>query len=103
MESWLIRPGMFFGDCMEWWGDLNRRRSEHEGVDFAEGLDSSEQITNLPEGTPVRAMLSGEVVSVLDDFLGKTLLVRHPEVVNKSGAVLYTQYSHILPVTLDIL
>jgi hypothetical protein len=100
LESWLIRPGMFFGDRMEWWGDGNRRRSEHEGVDFAEGLDPNGMIANLPEGTPVRAMLRGEVASVLDDFLGRTVLVRHPEIVNKSGAVLYTQYSHIRPVTL---
>jgi murein DD-endopeptidase MepM/ murein hydrolase activator NlpD len=96
-ESWAFRPGMFFGDRIEWWGDRNRRRSEHEGIDFAEGRQSNGRIAGIPEGTPVRALEDGEVAAVLDDFLGKTIVVRHPRFVNKDGAVLHTQYSHILP------
>jgi len=97
MESWTFRPGMVFGDRIEWWGDRNRRLSEHEGIDFAEGLCSKAQVRKIPEGTPVRALDNGEIISILDDFLGKTILVRHPSTVNKDGSVLYTQYSHILP------
>ena len=99
-ESWVFRAGRLFGAHTEWWGDGNRRYAEHEGIDFAEGRDSNGLIRPIPEGTPVRAIESGEIAGVLDDFLGKTILVRHPQTVNKNGSVLYTQYSHILPADL---
>ena len=97
-ESWVFRAGKLFGACTEWWGDQNRRYAEHEGIDFAEGRDSDGLLRPMPEGTPVRAIEDGEIAVVLDDFLGKTILIRHSQTVNKQGSVLYTQYSHILPV-----
>jgi hypothetical protein len=33
-ERWIFGPGMMFGDRIEWWGDRNRRRTEHEGLDI---------------------------------------------------------------------
>ena len=96
-KSWVFRAGKLFGAQTEWWGDGNRRYAEHEGIDFAEGRDSDGLIRPIPEGTPVRAIENGEFACILDDFLGKTILVRHPHMVNRHGSVLYTQYSHILP------
>ncbi len=96
-EYWIFRPGMLFGDHIEWWGDRNRRRTEHEGLDFVEGVRPGAALCGIPEGTPVRAMADGEVVSVLDDFLNKTLVVRHPDATNGSGDVFYTFSSHIQP------
>ncbi len=96
-EYWIFRPGMLFGDHIEWWGDRNRRRTEHEGLDFAEGMRPGAAICGIPEGTPVRAMADGKIVSVLDDFLYKTIVIHHPEVTNETGDVFYTFTSHIHP------
>ncbi len=96
-ESWVFRAGKLFGAHTEWWGDGNRRYAEHEGIDFAEGRDSNGLIRPIPDGTVVRAIEEGEIAVILDDFLGKTILVRHPHLVNQHGSVLVTQYSHILP------
>ncbi len=95
---WTFRPGMLFGDRMEWWGDRNRRRSEHQGIDFAEGLNAEGGIQGIPDQTPVYALADGEVVAVLDDFLGKSVVMRHPAIKNESGDVFYTFLSHIRPV-----
>jgi murein DD-endopeptidase MepM/ murein hydrolase activator NlpD len=98
-ERWIFRPGMLFGDKIEWWGDRNRRRTEHEGLDFVEGLHTDETTRSVPETTPVCAMADGNAVAVLDDFLGKTVVMRHPSVTNGRGDVLYTFLSHIRPVS----
>jgi murein DD-endopeptidase MepM/ murein hydrolase activator NlpD len=98
-EDWVFRPGMLFGDRIEWWGEGNRRRTEHEGIDFAEGLLPGAGIRSIPEGTPARAIADGEIIAFLDDFLGKTALVRHSEIVDKNGDIFHTFYSHIQPAT----
>jgi murein DD-endopeptidase MepM/ murein hydrolase activator NlpD len=100
-ERWIFRPGMRFGDCMEWWGDGNQRRTEHEGLDFAEGLSSDGGIRNIPEGAPVRALADGEIVAFLDDFLGKTIVMRHSRIVDRNGDVFHALYSHIRPSVLQ--
>jgi hypothetical protein len=99
-ESWVFRAGKLFGAHTEWWGDGNRRYAEHEGIDFAEGRDADGLIRPMPEGTPVRAVGNGEIAAVLDDFLGKTILVRHPQLLNEHGSVFFSQYSHIVPADL---
>jgi hypothetical protein len=94
---WILRCGMFFGDRIEWWGDRARRRTEHEGLDFAEGAHACAKIRSIPEGTPARALADGEVVAILNDFLGKTIVMRHSGITNETGSVFYTLLSHIRP------
>ena len=98
LTSWVFHPGMLFGDPMEWWSDGYRRRTQHEGVDFAEGVRPGFGICRIPEGTPVGSILEGESVAVLDDFLAKTIVVRHSTILNAKGDVFYTLFSHIQPV-----
>jgi murein DD-endopeptidase MepM/ murein hydrolase activator NlpD len=95
-QSWTFYEGMLFLDRMEWWGTKSRRRTEHEGIDFAMGKNA-EGISPIPSGTPVRAIANGEVVAVLKDFLGKTVIAQHPTVRDESN-IFYTLYSHIQPV-----
>jgi murein DD-endopeptidase MepM/ murein hydrolase activator NlpD len=97
-ESWKFRRGMFFGDRIEWWGNRNRRRTLHEGIDFAEGSRSDGSVRPVP-AVPVRSIADGEIVSLLDDFLNKTVVVRHPGIRNEAGAMFYTFFSHIQPQT----
>jgi hypothetical protein len=97
-ESWMFRRGMFFGDHVEWWGDKNRRRTLHEGIDFVEGLCADGMTGSIPEGIPVHAIAEGELIATLDDFLNKTVVTRHPAIRNEEGYALHTLYSHIHPV-----
>ncbi len=96
-QSWAFRRGMFFGDRIEWWQTKNRRRTLHEGIDFAEGLGPDGTVQLIPEGTPVRALADGEIISLLDDFLNKTVILRHSAIRTEEGEVFCTLYSHIRP------
>jgi hypothetical protein len=97
LKSWNFCKGMFFGDHIEWWGDGNRRRTAHEGIDFTQGFLPDGSIHYIPEGTPVRSIESGDLVSIIDDFLNKTLLVRHSKIRDEAGSVFHTLLSHIQP------
>jgi hypothetical protein len=96
-KCWIFRPGMLFGDPMEWWGDGCRRRTEHEGLDFAVGLLPGGGICNIQEGILIRSLAEGEVVAVLDDFIGKTVVVRHAAFCRSDGYVFHSLLSHIQP------
>ena len=93
-ERWRFRPGMAFGERTEWWGQRSRRRTVHEGLDFVEGFRDGE-VRLIPEGVPVRAIASGEVVATLDDFMGNTIVVRHSLPALPGGEVFHTLLSHI--------
>jgi murein DD-endopeptidase MepM/ murein hydrolase activator NlpD len=93
-NRWRFRPVMAFGERTEWWGQRGRRRTVHEGLDFVEGF-SRDEVRLIPEGVPARAIASGEVVAVLDDFMGKTIVVRHPSPTLSGGEVFHTILSHI--------
>jgi len=93
-DKWRFRPGMAFGDRTEWWGPRGRRRTVHEGLDFVEGFSGGEARL-VPEGVPARAIASGEVVVTLDDYMGKTVVVRHPSLTQPDGNVFHTLVSHI--------
>jgi len=93
-DGWRFRPGMVFGERTEWWGPRGRRRTVHEGLDFVEGF-SGDEVRLIPEGVPARAVAAGEVVAALDDFMGKTIIVRHPSPALPGGEVFHTLMSHI--------
>ena len=98
-KYWIFDRGMLFGDCVEWWGDCARRRTKHEGIDFAKGFRTGSGICSIPEGVPVRSIADGEVTAILDDFMGKTVVVRHPSIARANGDVFHTLLSHIQPHT----
>jgi murein DD-endopeptidase MepM/ murein hydrolase activator NlpD len=93
-DRWRFRPGMAFGERTEWWGPRGRRRTVHEGLDFVEGFRGGE-VSLIPEGVPVRAIASGEIAATLDDFMGKTVVVRHPSLTLPCGKIFHTLLSHI--------
>ncbi len=96
-KCWIFLPGMLFGNRIEWWGDGCRRRTEHEGLDFATGILHNGEICSIPEGVPARALADGEVAAVLDDFIGKTVVVRHSTISRPNGDIFHTLLSHIQP------
>jgi hypothetical protein len=96
-KCWIFLPGMLFGTHIEWWGDGCRRRTEHEGLDFATGILHNGEVCSIQEGVPARALADGEVVAVLDDFIGKTVVVRHATISRPNGDIFHTLLSHIQP------
>jgi hypothetical protein len=96
-ESWIFRPGMLFGDQMEWWGECSRRRTVHEGIDFAEGWHPTEGRRAVLEGTPVHSIANGEVIAIMDDFIGKTVVLRHSAIKQANGDVFHAFLSHLQP------
>jgi murein DD-endopeptidase MepM/ murein hydrolase activator NlpD len=96
-DSWMFRSGMLFGDPVEWWGECNRRRTVHEGIDFAEGWHPVEGKRAISEGTPVRSIAEGEVVAIVDDFIGKTVITRHPAIRHANGDLFHSFLSHMQP------
>lgn len=94
VSSWYFRRGTLFGECSEWWGERSRRRTAHEGIDFAEG-DPGSGLRPIPEGLPVHLPAEGETIAFLDDFLGTTVVVRHPDSVRENGEVFHTLLSHL--------
>jgi murein DD-endopeptidase MepM/ murein hydrolase activator NlpD len=96
-KYWIFDRGMLFGDCIEWWGECSRRRTVHEGIDFAKGFRPDSGISSIPEDVPVRSIAEGEVTAIFDDYIGKTVVVRHPSITRPNGDVFHTLLSHIQP------
>jgi hypothetical protein len=97
-EYWIFQSGMLLGDCAEWWGDGCQRRTEHEGIDFASGFRTGTGCIPIEGGIPIRSISDGAVVAILDDFIAKTVVLRHSVLVRSNGDVFYTFISHIQPV-----
>jgi len=94
--EWLFYPGMLFNSDDKWWGDLSARGTPHEGLDLSLYRDHNGRNLSLESGTMVPVMYDGEVVRVINDFLGKTIFVRHSKFGN-SVQDFYTVYGHVMP------
>ncbi len=96
-DHWIFYPGMLFGDCMEWWGDGRLRRTIHEGIDFAKGFRCGKGVGAIAAEIPVHSITDGEVAAILDDFIGKSVVVRHSGITRENGDIFHTLLSHIQP------
>ncbi len=77
-EEWIFYPGMLFNELEKWWGDKKGERyRSHEGLDLFLYRDQKGKIHRLDKNTRVPAMHDGVVVSILDDFLGKSVIMEH--------------------------
>ncbi|MFA7382077.1 MAG: hypothetical protein WC001_01360 [Desulfurivibrionaceae bacterium] len=93
--TWLFLPGMRFADTQAWWQDT-LRQSPHEGVDLLYLADRTGQRQELPKQALVPPLWAGEVMAVFEDFLGSTVVVRHP-VMDGHGWRLLSLYGHVHP------
>lgn len=76
--TFVIKPGAEFGASHLWWGRRRPRQTLHEGVDFQEVLKDG-SVEQLLPGFWVPAIADGVVVAVFDDFLARTVVMRHSE------------------------
>ena len=97
-KEWIFYPGMLFHDTEAWWTDNGVRPTPHEGIDLCFYRDSTGQERRIDSGTKIPVMYTGDIVHIHDDFLGKSIYVKH-SMNNKSGDTLHTIYGHTAPVT----
>ncbi|BBO15799.1 conserved hypothetical protein [Candidatus Brocadia pituitae] len=95
-KEWVFYPGMVFNNQYKWWGNGGIRQRPHEGLDFCFYRDVAGQDHSLDEKTKIPVMYTGEIVSIHDDFLGKSLFVRHA-IFDDYENRLHTIYGHTNP------
>ena len=94
--EWIFHPGMLFGSGNKWWGGGGSRSLPHEGLDFLAYKTKKSGIGNINEMTRVPALFDGRVVHIIDDFLGKSIFIRH-DIYHIDRKRLYTVYGHLVP------
>lgn len=94
LEAWLFYPGMLFGDRVIWWGDKGRRTTPHEGIDFHGYRAADGSKRSLSVDTQIPVLYDGQIVHIVNDFLGRTIFVRHPRL-GKNNRELYSIYGHV--------
>jgi hypothetical protein len=95
-KEWLFHPGMLFGSDRKWWGNGGTRTAPHEGIDLFLYRDNSSATQQLRAGAKIPAVFDGTIVQVCDDFLGKSVFVRH-DGIEHQGNRLLTIYGHVSP------
>lgn len=95
-EEWIFHPGMLFHSRKKWWSEEGERVRPHEGLDLYLYRDREGNTHQLDRHIQVPAIMKGEIVRLTDDFIGKTIYVRH-DMHDKQGRYLCTMYGHVLP------
>jgi len=95
-KGWVFCPGMLFNSTDKWWGDRGKRDKPHEGLDLCLYKDREDTILRLDETAKVPVIYDGMVVGIVDDFLGKSVIIEHlfPGCHNNR---LCTIYGHTIP------
>ena len=94
--AWEFLPGMRFAERAAWWRGGGDRGGLHEGLDICCYRTGDGRRLSLGAGARVPVIYAGEVVSVVDDFLGVSLFLAH-ERRDSRGRQLHTIYGHIRP------
>ena len=96
-EEWIFLPGMLFNSMNKWWADYGKRKRAHEGLDLCLYRDQRNRLHRLDEKTKIPVMYDGIVVRILNDFLGKSVIVEHGLPGSHNGKFC-TVYGHTSPV-----
>ncbi len=95
-KEWIFYPGMLFQDMETWWTDNSLRPTPHEGTDLCFYRDNTGQVRRIDSGTKIPVMYTGDIVHIHDDFLGKSIYVKH-NINDKNENALHTIYGHTTP------
>ncbi len=95
-KEWIFYPGMLFQDMKAWWTYNDFRPAPHEGIDLCFYKDNTGQVRRIDKETKIPVMYTGDIVHVHDDFLGKSIYVKH-STNYKRGNTLHTIYGHTIP------
>lgn len=97
-KAWEFLPGMRFLERAAWWRGGAERGEVHEGLDICGYHTVDGRRLGLAAGARVPVIFGGEVVSVVEDFLGASVFVAHGRC-DGDGRRLHTVYGHIRPCT----
>ncbi len=90
--QWFFYQGMLFLSRRKWWADFGTRHASHEGLDIGIFKNLSGDREWLDTTARIPAMAAGTVINVCDDFLGRSVIVKHCS--NKQSRQV-TVYSHL--------
>ncbi len=91
-REWFFHQGMLFRSRAKWWADFGTRHAMHEGLDIGLYRNRTGELRWLDTKTRVPAMAKGEVINVCNDFLGRSVIIRHAQ---DEASRLVSVYSHI--------
>ena len=95
-EEWIFYPGMLFNAPDKWWGDQGKRDKPNEGLDLFLYRDQLDRILHLNKKTKIPVMYDGVVVGIVNDFLGKSVIMEHGFAA-KDNRKFCTIYGHTNP------
>ena len=95
-EEWIFYPGMLFNAPDKWWGNQGKRDKPHEGLDLCLYRDLPGKIRRLDEKTKIPVIYDGIVVGIVDDFLGKSVIIEHG-LTDSDNHRFCTIYGHLNP------
>jgi hypothetical protein len=95
-EKWIFCPGMLFNALDKWWCDKGKRDKPHEGLDLCLYRDRRNRILRLDEKTKIPVMYDGVVVRIINDFLGKSVIIEH-SIHDRYNSQFCTIYAHTNP------
>jgi hypothetical protein len=95
-KEWVLYPEMLFRASDKWWGDRGKRRSSHEGLDLCFYRDHQDRISHITAGMKIPVLYEGVIAGVVNDFIGKSIIVKHHTPDNSKNEF-YTMYGHTIP------
>ncbi len=96
LARWCLVPGMLFGADRQWWGKGGRRPRPHEGIDLVLYRNGRGETVRLKKSLKIPVAAPGRIAAVVDDFLGRSIFVRHESIEEEEGE-LFTLYGHLAP------
>ena len=93
-KEWLICSGMLFKASNRWWGTQGKRKKLHEGLDLGFYKNQKQEIIGFDNRTKIPTIYGGVVIGIFNDFLGKSLFVKH-EISSTDNGKLCTILGHL--------
>lgn len=95
-DKWIFHPGMLFHSTDRWWGDGGSRDHPHQGLDLCLYRDGNGEDHTLDGKIKIPLIYDGEVVRVIDDYIGKSVFLIH-DICDDKRHQLYSIYGHTEP------
>ena len=95
-EEWLLCSGMLFEAPDRWWGFQGKRKKLHEGLDLGFYRNQKKEIIGFNDSTKIPTIYDGVIVGIFNDFLGKSIFVKH-EISSADDGTLFTIFGHVNP------
>ena len=95
-EEWLLCSGMLFNVPVSWWGIHGKRKKLHEGLDLGFYRNQKKEIIGFDDSTRIPTIYSGVIVGIFNDFLGKSIFIKH-EISSADKGTLCTIFGHVNP------